>query len=134
MSGRSAGASHVPQRLPGGSGPLHAELSSPGRRVEILDELRRSGAESTPFVWWNQVIWQTRPAGEVIDIRRRDDFVSDLVRFMDDTPVHDRATWADQLPADVLRELGDLLPDGDDAAIWETARLAALDAVTGASS
>ena len=33
------------------------------------------------------------------------------------------------LPADVLRELGDLLPDGDDDAIWQAARLAALDAV-----
>jgi hypothetical protein len=70
----------------------------------------------------------------VEDLRRRDDFVSDLVRFMDDTAAHQRSTWADLLPADVLRELGDLLPDGDDDAIWQAARLRALDAVTGASS
>ena len=61
-------------------------------------------------------------------------YVDHLVRFMDDTPAHQRSTWADDLPADVLRELGDLLPDGDDDAIWQAARLAALDAVTGASS
>jgi DNA repair exonuclease SbcCD nuclease subunit len=117
-----------------GSGPLHHELTSPRRRAEIIDELRRSGAASMPFVWWNQVVWKTRPAGEVVDLRRRDDFVSDLVRFMDDTTPQDRSTWADLLPADVLRELGDLLPDGDDALIWQAAQAAALDAVTGASS
>ncbi len=131
---RHDGRAMVVRATIGGRGALHAELSSPRRRAELLAELRRSGAESTPFVWWNQVVWQTRPAGEVIDLRRRDDFISDLVRFMDDTPAHQRSTWADDLPADVLRELGDLLPDGDDDAIWQAARLAALDAVTGASS
>ena len=131
---RHDGRAMVVRATIGGSGSLHAELSSPRRRVEVLEELRRSGAASTPFVWWNQVVWQTRPANEVIDLRRRDDFVSDLVRFMDDTPVHQRSTWADELPADVLRELGDLLPEADDDAIWQAARLAALDAVTGASS
>lgn len=117
-----------------GNGPLHQELASPARRVEVLDELRRSGAESTPFVWWNQLVWQTRPAGEVIDLHRRDDFVSDLVRFMEDTSPAERSRWADLLPADVLRDLGDLLPEGEDPAIWEAARSAALEAVTGANA
>ena len=117
-----------------GSGPLHQELATARRRIEVLEELRRSGAASTPFVWWNQIVWKTRPADAVVDIRRGDDFVSDLVRYMDDAPLASRTTWSDLLPADVLRELGDLLPAGDDAAIWEAARLAALDAVTGAPS
>ena len=130
---RHDGRAMVVRATIAGNGSLHQELATPQRRIEIVDELRRSGAASTPFVWWNQVRWRTRPAGEVVDLRR-DDFVSDLVRFMDDASPHQRTSWQDLLPAEVLRDLGDLLPAGDDPAIWEAAQLAALDAVTGATA
>ena len=115
-----------------GSGPLHGELVTPARRAEVLDELRRRGTARTPFVWWHGITWRTKPAAEVIDLRRRDDFTADLHRFMEEATAEQRGAWADLLPADVARELGDLLPALDDEEIWAAARQAAADAIAGA--
>ncbi|MFN8018419.1 MAG: DNA repair exonuclease [Acidimicrobiales bacterium] len=115
-----------------GAGDLHAELALPTRRAEVLDELRRRGTARTPFVWWHGITWRTKPAAEVIDLRRRDDFTADLHRFMDEATATHRGAWRDLLPADVARELGDLLPALDDDEIWAAARQAAADAIAGA--
>jgi DNA repair exonuclease SbcCD nuclease subunit len=115
-----------------GQGPLHGELVAPARRAEVLEELRRRGAERDPFTWWRSVEWRTRAATSVVDLHRRDDFTADLDRFMDEADASQRGAWADLLPADVARELGTLVPDADDEAIWAAARRAAVDAIAGA--
>jgi len=115
-----------------GSGRLHQELLAPARREEVLRELRDRGAGAAPFVWWERLTWRTRSAVDVIDIRRREDFASDLLRYMDEATPAFAGAWANELPADVVRELGDLLPSVDDPAIWEAAQRLALESVTGA--
>jgi DNA repair exonuclease SbcCD nuclease subunit len=115
-----------------GSGRLHQELLAPGRREEVLQELRDRGAGATPFVWWERLTWRTRSAVDVIDIRRREDFAADLVRYMDETTPAFAGAWASELPSDLVRELGSLLPDPQDPGIWETAQRIALESVTAA--
>ena len=117
-----------------GAGPLHQELASPARRAEVLEDLRQRGAARTPFTWWHDLTWRTRAQADVVDLRRREDFTGDLLRFIDESGPAERSTWASLLPADVARDLGDLLPDGDDDAIWFAAQQAAVDAITGADA
>jgi exonuclease SbcD len=113
-----------------GAGPLHQDLASAARRTEILEDLRRRGAARSPFVWWHQLTWRTRAQLEVVDLRRREDFTADLLRSIDEAGPAERAGWTGLLPADIARDLADLLPDGDSDAIWATAQQAALDAIT----
>jgi hypothetical protein len=82
-------------------------------------------------VWWERLTWRTRPSVDVIDIRRREDFASDLLRYMDEATPAFAGAWANDLPSDVARELGDLLPEAHDPAIWEAAQRLALESVTG---
>ena len=113
-----------------GAGPLHQELASPQRRAELLDDLRRRGCSSSPFTWWHELTWRTRAQVDVVDLRRREDFTADLLRVIDDASPTQRAGWVSELPSDVIRDLADLLPDGDDDVIWANAQQAALDAIT----
>lgn len=117
-----------------GSGPLHEQLAAAGRRAEILDDLRRRGTERAPFVWWHHLTWQTRGAEAVVDLRRREDFTADLLRSIDEAGPTERSAWASLLPADVVRDLGPLLPAADDPDIWAAAQQHALDAITGAQA
>jgi len=117
-----------------GAGPLHDQLAAASRRTDILDDLRRRGTERTPFVWWQSITWRTRTQLEVVDLRRREDFTADLLRYMDEAGPRERSGWVALLPADVQRDLGDLLPDADDDAIWAAAQQAALDAIAGADA
>ncbi len=115
-----------------GSGRLHQELLAQPRREEVLRELRDRGAGAAPFVWWERITWRTRSMVDVIDIRRREDFASDLLRSMDEATPAFAGAWMNDLPPDIVRELGDLLPAADDPAIWETAQRLALESVTAA--
>lgn len=127
------GRSLVVRATVGGTGSLHDELAPAGRRAEILDDLRRRGTARQPFAWWQSITWSTRPALDVVDLRQREDFTADLLRTIDETPPDQRRAWTDLLPADIARELDDLLPEGDDA-IWDDAGQIALDAVAGADA
>ena len=113
--------------------PARFGISPAGRRAEILDDLRRRGTARQPFAWWQSITWSTRPALDVVDLRQREDFTADLLRTIDETPPDQRRAWTDLLPADIARELDDLLPEGDDA-IWDDAGQIALDAVAGADA
>jgi hypothetical protein len=115
-----------------GAGPLHEQLLAPARRAEVLEELRRRGTERTPFVWWQSIAWRTRGAVSVVDLRQRDDFTADLLRTCE-APA-DRSAWTAGLPAELVRDLGDLLPDGSDDVIWAAAQAAALEAISGADA
>ncbi|MCB1040107.1 MAG: DNA repair exonuclease [Acidimicrobiales bacterium] len=117
-----------------GAGPLHEQLLAPARRAEVLDELRRRGSERHPFVWWQSVAWRTRATVEVVDLHQRDDFAADLLRTCEAADARARGSWNEALPADLLRELGDLLPDGSDDTIWAAAQAAAFEAISGAGT
>jgi len=113
-----------------GAGPLHQELAAPSRRAEILDDLRRRGAARSPFVWWHHLTWRTRTQVDVVDLRRREDFTADLLRFIDEAGPAQKSAWKSLLPADIGRDLAALLPDDDSEEIWVAAQQAALDAIT----
>ncbi|MCU0270105.1 MAG: DNA repair exonuclease [Acidimicrobiales bacterium] len=116
-----------------GAGPLHAELLSADRRRDVLAELRQRGAEATSPVWWDRLEWRTRPARDLDDLRRRNDFVADLLTT---TEGGDEVWtgWIDALPHEVRRLLGDDCPDPADPDIREQAIRLALDHVLGADS
>jgi DNA repair exonuclease SbcCD nuclease subunit len=128
------GRSLVVRATVGGAGPLHEQLLSPARRAEVLEELRRRGTERTPFVWWQSISWETRGELAVVDLRQRDDFTADLLRTCEQGEAAIAGTWVDDLPAELRRELDDLLPDGSHEAIWAAAQAAALEAITGADA
>lgn len=117
-----------------GAGPLHEQLLAPARRAEVLDELRRRGVERSPFTWWQSVAWQTRGEVAVVDLRQRDDFTADLLRTCEHLDEADRQAWTADLPAELRRELDDLLPEGSDHTIWAAAQAAALEAISGADA
>jgi DNA repair exonuclease SbcCD nuclease subunit len=128
------GRSLVVRATVGGAGPLHEQLLSPARRAEVLEELRRRDTERTPFVWWQSISWETRGELAVVDLRQRDDFTADLLRTCEQGEAAIAGTWVDDLPAELRRELDDLLPDGSHEAIWAAAQAAALEAITGADA
>ena len=117
-----------------GPGALHEQLLAPARRAEVHHELRRRGAERTPFTWWQSIAWQTKAEAAVVDLRHRDDFTADLLRTCEEADDALRTGWADHLPAELRRELDDLLPDGGHDQIWAAAQAAALDAISGADA
>ncbi len=128
------GRSLVVRATIGGSGPLHEQLLSPTRRTEVLEELRRRGTERNPFTWWQSLTWQTRGQVAVVELRQRDDFTADLIRTGEELTASGGTAWMDHLPADLIRELDGLLPDGTDDAIWADAQAAALEAIGGAEA
>ena len=71
---------------------------------------------------------------EVVDLHQRDDFAADLLRTCEAADARARGSWNEALPADLLRELGDLLPDGSDDTIWAAAQAAAFEAISGAGT
>ncbi|MEZ5138592.1 MAG: DNA repair exonuclease [Acidimicrobiales bacterium] len=117
-----------------GPGTLHEQLLAPARRAEVHDELRRRGAQRSPFVWWQSIAWQTKAEAAVVDLRQRDDFTADLLRTCEQADGALRTGWIDDLPAELRRELDDLLPDGERDQIWVAAQAAALEAISGADA
>ena len=117
-----------------GAGALHEQLLSPARRAEVLEELRRRGTERTPFVWWQSVAWRTSGEAAVVDLRHRDDFTADLLRTCEHLDAAEREAWAEGLPAELRRELEDLLPEGSHDTIWAAAQAAAIEAISGADA
>ena len=79
-------------------------------------------------------IKKNAPEAAVVDLRHRDDFTADLLRTCEEADDALRTGWADHLPAELRRELDDLLPDGGHDQIWTAAQAAALDAISGADA
>ena len=79
-------------------------------------------------------IKKNAPEAAVVDLRHRDDFTADLLRTCEEADDALRTGWADHLPAELRRELDDLLPDGGHDQIWAAAQAAALDAISGADA
>lgn len=117
-----------------GSGPLHDELVDSARRSQVLDALQPSDS-SEPFVWWNGITWSSRPAVDLDEARRGNDFLADLLATADGPAggATNGGDWRDsvpQLPLDVVKLLDDV-PQPRDPDIAARALALAVDHLTG---
>lgn len=121
-----------------GRGALHSDLARPGSLDALLAELRSRAPERPPFVWWDQIANESRPALELDEIRQRNDFAADLLRVSDESLVDEKrrrelvARVGDDAPRSLARALDALL--SDDALLAEVvdeATTVAVDSVTG---
>jgi hypothetical protein len=115
-----------------GSGGLHTELLSEERRSEVLDTLRdRSQAE--PFVWWDRLQWQTRPATAHAKLARGNDFVADLLALARSGGPDSAPVEIPELPVELRRLLAqhtDGAPAGaEDGDLLDRAARLAVDTV-----
>jgi hypothetical protein len=58
-----------------GRGPMHHELSHDGALADILDTVRSSGGSTSPWVWVERIAGATRPAMDLAERARSDDFL-----------------------------------------------------------
>lgn len=100
-----------------GTGPVHEELVAATRRDEIIEALRPIAA-TEPFSWCDRIDWKTRPALDLGEVRRGNDFLSDLLATAESPPAErDWRSGLPKIPADVARYLDTQLdPAGPDVA------------------
>jgi hypothetical protein len=103
----------------GGRGDLHDDLAPLDRRAEVLARLRDLSRLSAPFIWWDDLVWNTHPAIDVAERTAGDDFVADLLREVDASgPSED---WVPELGVEYRNWLGDDVPQADDPELWNDA-------------
>jgi DNA repair exonuclease SbcCD nuclease subunit len=66
-----------------GRGPLHADLSQPGRIDELLREMRSRCIEDLANVYWTAIAVRTSPDFDRESMRDRGDFAAELVQRTD---------------------------------------------------
>lgn len=66
-----------------GRGPVHADLRCAGSVDDVVRDLRDEYEGEHPFLWWESVRDETRPAIDLEAIRARDDFSAALVSQVD---------------------------------------------------
>ena len=115
----SDGRSILVRATIGGRGALHDDLGPLDRRQELLVRLRDLSRNDVPFVWWNQLSWQTKPTVDIGDRAAGDDFVNDLLREVADTL--DPQAWVPELGVEYRNWLGDDLPSAADTNVWDDA-------------
>ena len=120
----SDGRSILVRATIGGRGALHDDLGPLDRRQELLVRMRDLSRSGTPFVWWDQLSWQTKATVDISDRTAGDDFVNDLLREVADTV--DPQLWVPELGVEYRNWLGDDLPSATDANVWGDAVNAAL--------
>ncbi len=113
------GRSLLVRAVIGGRGPLHDELAPLDRRAELLERLRDLSRLSTPFVWWDDLTWDTHPAIDVAERTAGDDFVADLLREVGQNGPS--AEWVPELGVEYRNWLGDDVPRSDDPELWNEA-------------
>jgi DNA repair exonuclease SbcCD nuclease subunit len=115
----SAGRSILVRATIGGRGDLHDDLAPLDRRAEMLARLRDLTRLSAPFIWWDDLVWNTHPAIDVAERTAGDDFVADLLRVVDASgPSED---WVPELGVEYRNWLGDDVPQADDPELWNDA-------------
>ncbi|HLI15929.1 MAG TPA: DNA repair exonuclease [Acidimicrobiales bacterium] len=117
-----------------GSGTLHEDLARPGSREALLDDLRALAPTATPFVWWDALVDETRPALDLDEVRRRNDFSADLLaiaqRLADDrSPLAASTGLAASLPRALARRVEAILEGATRRELVEEATLVALEAI-----
>ena len=120
-------------RLVGG-GLLHADLRRPGLAAAVLAELRADAPLDHPFLWWDRLEVATTSARDLDELRRRNDFVADLLDQAEgmDPAAREaaRREWEAALPADLATLLdGDPLDPAPER--WDDAASLAVDLVAG---
>ncbi len=63
-----------------GRGGVHRDLARPGAVEALLEDLRAECGGLTPFVWWESVRDSTRPRIDLEQVRKRGDFLSEIVK------------------------------------------------------
>ena len=113
-----------------GSGPLHRDLSRDAFLTDLRRDLRQRWRDRQPIVWWDQLVPATAAPVNLDEIRRRDDFASQLVRLVDELLItdEDREQFCreelellDSLPGDPVQHRA-----SDEAQLLEEARTLAL--------
>lgn len=124
------GRSLVVRATISGSGGLHHELQQRGKQAEVLEELRRMGSSSDPFVWWQSLNWQTGPAMSSGNERSfgvtHRDFADTLQRLAAATETEARNAWRDALHASLMSSATILIDPQEDEFIWAEAQSLAL--------
>jgi len=67
-----------------GRGGLHRELQAPGRREDLLEDLRDQTAGSAPLIWVDDLVDDSRALLDRDAVARRGDFLSDFLRRSED--------------------------------------------------
>jgi DNA repair exonuclease SbcCD nuclease subunit len=67
-----------------GRGGVHRELQAPGRREDLLEDLRDQTAGSDPLIWVDDLVDDSRAMLDRDAVARRGDFLSDLLRRSED--------------------------------------------------
>ncbi len=79
----SAGRSIVARVRLVGRGPLHASLTRAGMLGDVLVAAREGLGTAEPFAWVESLRDRTRPELDLLERRKADDFVGDLLRRLD---------------------------------------------------
>jgi exonuclease SbcD len=128
------GRSLIVRATIGGAGPLHHELADPLRRAEVLRALRdQVETFGEPYVWFDQLDWQTRPELDLATLRQGHGFVADLLAIAEDPQAP--TTFVPAVPAELARILGDAtIAEDCDRDVYERALVLALDHLHGGAS
>jgi DNA repair protein SbcD/Mre11 len=97
-----------------GRGGVHRDLARPGALEALLEDLRTECRDLAPFVWWESLQDATRPRIDVEEVRKRGDFLSELVRVAESlgADAEERARFtAEAVAALPLARLNDKIPE-----------------------
>ncbi len=68
-----------------GRGPLHTSLARPGLRADVRTLAQEQLGETEPFAWIESIRDESRSELDLVDRRRADDFLGDLLRRFADS-------------------------------------------------
>lgn len=112
----------------GGRGDLHDRFAAAEPREELLHRLRDLARHDEPFIWWDDLIWRTRPRIDVTERAGGDDFIGDLLR--EAATAGARSDWVPGLGVEYRNWLGARMPEPEDPDLLDEALTTALVALT----
>ncbi len=107
-----------------GHGHLHDDLAPADRRDDLLARVRDLARNAEPFIWWDDLVWRTRPAIDVAERASGDDFIGDLLREVEQGGA--RTEWVPSIGVEYRNWLGDRAPAADDPELFDEAVTTAL--------
>jgi hypothetical protein len=115
-----------------GRGPLRAQLMRPGTVNELLRSLREHCEHFDPFVWWDEIIDESRTVLDLDSIEARNDFMSELLSWSRSACINEDmlAMLANQIALEKhakLRKFISALSEDELPALLEKATLIALE-------
>ena len=137
IQGTLDGRSALVRVLLTGRGSIHADLGRGGAIDELLQSLRDDTSEGVPFLFWESIRDETLTELDLDAIRKRGDFSSALLELADEVSGNETTLAAfvekhlNDLPAEILRNHGVLVPDPRTEDIWRDAAITALELLTG---